>query len=64
MLLGFQALFADRLLRAGADARAAIDAQVFIDDADIVDLKRLLRAFVYADAACDALVGVDFHSHM
>ena len=46
------------------DADAAIDAGVFVDFAESVNRKRVLRALVYAHTTGDAFVSIDVNSHV
>ena len=50
-------------MRARVDARAAVDAQVRIDNGDVVDRKRLVRALVNANRASDAIVSINGNGH-
>ena len=56
-------LLGNRVIRACVDADQALDASVLVDDANVFDLKRILRALAFADAASDAIVRTDFHCH-
>lgn len=56
-------LFGNRVIRACVDADVALDASVLVDNADVLDLQCVLRAFALADAASDAIFRLDFHCH-
>lgn len=63
MVKGFEWVLSTRLLNciggALVDACATVDAGVGIDDCNVIDNDRVLRASIYACAAADTLVCFD-----